>query len=131
VSATVNNPAKNWLEWTVFAVSLVLVVATLGYLTWEAVADTGGPPDVVVELGSPRPSSAGFMVPVEVRNRGKGTAEDVRVTVVLERAGARSESAELEVAYLPRESRRSGYVTFAGDPGQGRLRAGPIAFEVP
>lgn len=126
-----DKPVKNWLEWTVFAVSLVLVVAILGYLSWEAVADSGGPPDVVVELGRPRSSSAGFMVPVEVRNLGKGTAEGVRVTVILDRAGGRAESAELDVAYLPRESRRSGWVTFAGDPGEGRLRVGPIAFEVP
>ncbi len=123
--------AKNWLEWTVFAVGLVLVLATLGYLAWEAVVDTGGPPDVVVQLGSPRSSTGGFMVPVEVTNVGKGTAKDVRVTVVFERSRGQPEAAELEVANLPRESRRSGWVTFAGDPGQGRLRVGPIAFEMP
>lgn len=29
------NLEKNWLEWIVFAVSLVLVVSTLGYLIYD------------------------------------------------------------------------------------------------
>jgi uncharacterized protein (TIGR02588 family) len=125
------KPAKNWLEWSVFAAGLVLVLATLGFLVWESLAGAGGPPEVVARLGSPAASAGGFMVPVEVVNVGKGTAEDVKVTVVLEVAGGGREEAELDIAYLPRDSRRDGWVTFRSDPGRGSLRLGPIAFEVP
>ena len=125
------RPTKNWLEWTVFAVGLVLVLATLGFLVRESLAGGGGPPEVVARLGPPRTAAGGFMVPVEVANVGQGTAEDVRVTVVLQVPGSEPEAADLDIAFLPRGSRRSGWVTFPSDPRRGALRLGPIAFEVP
>lgn len=125
------KPAKNRLEWIVFAVSLVLVLGTLGFLVRESLVATGGPPEVVVRLGQPRVAAGGFMVPVEVANLGKGTAEDVKVTVILELSQTEREEADLDIAFLPRDSRRNGWVTFRSDPRRGTLRLGPIAFEVP
>ena len=127
----VAKPEKNWLEWTVFAVGLVLVLATLGFLVRESLAGAGGSPDVVARLGTPKAAAGGFMVPVEVVNVGKGTAEDVQVTVILALPEGEPEEAELDIAFLPRDSRRNGWVTFRSDPGRGSLRLGPIAFEVP
>ena len=126
-----NRPKKNWLEWSVFAVSLVLVLATLGFLVRESLVGTDGPPEVVARLGKPRASAGGYMVPVEVANLGQETAEAVKVTVVLELEGGKKEEADLDIAYLPRNSRRNGWVTFQRDPRSGSLRLGPIAFEVP
>ena len=126
-----NRPKKNWLEWSVFAVSLILVLATLGFLVRESLVGTGGPPEVVARLGEPRASAGGYMVPVEVANLGQETAEAVKVTVVLELEGGKKEEADLDIAYLPRDSRRNGWVTFQRDPRSGSLRLGPIAFEVP
>ena len=125
------KPAKNWLEWAVFGVGLVLVLATLGFLIRESLAASGGPPEIVARLGPPRASAGGFMVPVEVVNVGKGTAEDVKVAVVLELPQAEREESELDIAFLPRDSRRNGWVTFRSDPARGTLRLGPIAFEEP
>ena len=125
------KPAKNWLEWAVFAVGLVLVLGTLGFLVRESLVTAGGPPDVVTRLGQRQAAADGFMVPVEVANLGKGTAEDVQVTVILELSDREREEAVLDIAFLPRDSRRNGWVTFQGDPKRGTLRLGPIAFEVP
>jgi uncharacterized protein (TIGR02588 family) len=127
----VNKPAKNWLEWGVFAVSLVLVLGTLGFLVRDSLAGTGGPPEVVARLGAPTSTAGGYQVPVQVVNRGQGTAEDVTVTVVLESAGGEREEAQLAIAFLPRGSLRNGFVTFRSDPSQGDLRLGAVAFEVP
>ena len=126
-----NKPEKNWLEWSVFAVGLVLVLATLGFLVRESLAGSGGPPEVVARLGAPRASAGAYMVPVEVTNLGGRAAEDVTVTVVLEGDGTQSEEAQLEIAFLPRDSKRNGYVGFQRNPAEGTLRLGPIAFEVP
>ena len=125
------KPAKNWLEWAVFAVSLVLVLGTLGFLVRQSFVIAGGPPEVIARLGPPRPAAGGFMVPVEVANTGEGTAEDVQVTVILESAEGKREESSLEIAFLPRNSRRNGWVTFRSDPSRGSLRLGPTAFEVP
>jgi uncharacterized protein (TIGR02588 family) len=127
----VPRPAKNWLEWSVFAVGLVLVVGTLGFLVRESLVAAGRPPEVVTRLGPPKAAAGGYMVPVEVANLGKGTAEEVQVTIVLELPDGEREEAALDIAFLPGESRRNGWVTFRSDPGRGTLRLGPIAFEVP
>lgn len=126
---------KNALEWAVFAVSLVIVLGTLGFLAWDLVQGGDAPPDVSVELGSPRETSGGWAVPVTVANRGDQTAEAVRVEVTLAIGnGAGSgepERGEIEVAFLPRGSRREGWVTFTRPPAAGRLSARVLGYEQP
>ena len=125
------KPEKNPLEWTVFAIGLVLVLATLGYLVRESIVGDGGPPEVVARLGEPRPSASGYLVPVEVANNGQTTAEDVLVPIFLEMPGGKREEAELSIAFLPRDSKRNGWVSFRSDPRGATLSLGAIAFEVP
>jgi uncharacterized protein (TIGR02588 family) len=121
---------KNVLEWTVFGVSLILVLATFGYLVRESLTVHDGPPEVVVVLGEPRTGAGGHMVPVTAENRGGATAEDVQIAVRLD-AGGEEEEAVLVVPYLPRESSRSGWVTFRGDPRAGALRVAGVAYQTP
>jgi uncharacterized protein (TIGR02588 family) len=125
------KPEKNALEWSVFAVGLVLVLATLGYLVRESIVSDGGPPDVAVRLGSARPSRHGWLLSVEVTNVGSTTAEDVRVAINLELPDGTRQEAELDIAFLPPESKRQGWVSFRSDPREGTLTLGAIAFEVP
>lgn len=122
---------KNPLEWTVFFVSLAAVLATAGFLVWDAVTARGGAPDLRVELGAPQPGSGGFAVPVTVSNRGDETAEGVLVEVTLELPGAPPERAEIEMAFVPRRSQREGWVTFQSDPRLGRLHGRAAGYEKP
>jgi uncharacterized protein (TIGR02588 family) len=123
-------PEKNLLEWIVFGVAMVLVLATFGYLVREALTETRGPADIVVTLGEARPGSGGHMVPLKAENRGSETAEEVRVTIVLDLGQAREE-AVLVFPYLPRGSSRDGWVGFQSDPRRGRLRVAGIAYQAP
>lgn len=122
---------KNPLEWTVFFVGLATVLATVGFLVWDAVTARGKTPELSIELGTPEPGSGGFTVPVTVRNRGDETAEGVRVEVTLELPGAPPETAEIEMAFVPRRSQREGWVTFRRDPRQGRLTGRAVGYEKP
>ncbi len=126
-----NKPKKNWLEWMVFAVGLLLVLATLGYLVRESLVTNDGPPDVVARLGTHRPAAGGYLVPIEVLNVGEATAEDVRVPVLLELPEGVREEAQLDIAFLPRGSVRKGWASFRNDPARGSLTVGAIAFEEP
>lgn len=121
---------KNVLEWSVFAVSLLLVVATFGYLVRESLTTEDGPPDVAVVLGEPRRGAGGHLVPLTAENRGESTAEDVQITIRLERDGE-SEDVVLVMPYLPRGARRSGWVSFQDDPAEGTLRVAGVAFQDP
>lgn len=122
---------KNRLEWAVFGLGLVLVLATVGFLAWDAATGTGSPPDLLVTLGAPEPRSEGWAVPVVVRNRGQETAEGARVEVVLELPDGGREEAELELAFVPRGSEREGWVQFLHPPASGRLTGRVTGFEQP
>lgn len=121
---------KNALEWTVFGVGLVLVMATLAYLIRQVVTTGPTPPEVVVQLGTPRQVTHGYQVPVTVVNRGDKVAEGLSVVITLVAKGEREE-AVLNIAFLPRQSKREGWVTFRGDPGEGTLETGPVVYASP
>ena len=120
---------KNALEWTVFAGSVLLLVALV-----VALASAGGParpPELRVTLGDPERSIAGFRVPVTVENEGDETAALVDVEVRLEGGGADVERAELTFDFVPMRSRREGWATFARDPRCCRVVARVTGFQRP
>lgn len=125
---------KHPLEWIVFAVSLVLVGGTLGFLAWDAVRSEwgpGSPAALSVEIGRPEPRGGAWAVPVTVRNRGDETAEGVKVEVTLEAPGTEPETAGFEAAFVPRRSQREGWVTFRSDASRGRLNGRVTGYETP
>lgn len=122
---------KNWLEWSVFGVGLVLVAATLAYLVYDGATLGDAPPAVEVRLGTPQAGKHNFLVPLVVTNHGDKTAEGVLVEVTLESEGAAPEQSELTFAFLPRRASREGYVTFQTDPRAARLRARVLGYEEP
>jgi uncharacterized protein (TIGR02588 family) len=127
--------AKHPLEWAVFAVSLIVVAGTVGYLAYEAIQGDSSPAALSVELGRPEPRGGAWAVPVTVHNRGDRTAEGVKVEVTFEASGAapgiQVETAGFEVAFVPRQSRREGWVTFRSDPSRGRLTGRAVGYEEP
>lgn len=123
--------AKHPLEWIVFAVSLVLVAGALGFLAWDAVRGEDSPAALSVEIGRPEPRGNAWAVPVTIRNRGDATAEGVQVEVTLAAPGAEPERAGFEAAFVPRRSKREGWVTFRSDPSRGRLSGRVAGYETP
>jgi len=127
---------KNWLEWGVFGVSLVLVLGTLAYLVYEATTMGNQPPIIEAQLGAPQPQqqAGGFAVPVTLINRGDQTAAGVMVEVTLEGdsgAAAETERSEFSIPFLPRGATREGRVSFRTDPRLGRLQARVLGYEKP
>ncbi|HJR06384.1 MAG TPA: hypothetical protein VJ842_03915 [Pyrinomonadaceae bacterium] len=123
---------KNWVEWVVFAVGLVLVLAALGYLIYEGATMGSDPPSLEVRLGTPAERTHNFIVPVSVTNHGDETAEGVTVEVMLE-SGAEQEPArgELTIAFIPRHATREGWVAFQQDPRNARLTARVLGYGKP
>ena len=122
---------KNWLEWTVFGISAVLVLGTLAFLLRDALT-VRNPPNVVVELGEPMPGASGHRLPLHIINRGGETAEDVQVEVVMESGTGEKETAAVAIAFLPRGSSRRAWVTFREDPRSAKkIEARALGYEVP
>lgn len=125
-----NKIQKNWLEWIVFAIGFVLVAFTLGYLTYAGMTFGETPPSLEVRLGVPERQSHNFIVPVTVINHGDETAAGVRIEVVMVGAGE-EERGEVDLAFVPRHSKREGWVTFEQDPRTAQLKARVLGYEKP
>jgi uncharacterized protein (TIGR02588 family) len=126
------KPVKNWLEWTVFAASAVLVVATIGYLAYDAATLGDSPPLVSVAIGNATPVPGGFLLPLTVRNDGDRAAEDVLVEVEIERADGGTERAGLAVPFVPRQARSQAWVTVRADPRTARaIHARALGYREP
>ena len=129
-----SKPQKNWVEWLVFAVGLVLVVSALSYLVYDGATMGSDPPSLEVRLGTPEQRAHNFIVPVAVTNHGDETAEGITIEVSLENAGGGGEPpvrGELTIAFLPRRATREGFVTFDQDPRAARLKARVLGYEKP
>lgn len=121
---------KNWLEWLVFALSAFLIAAVISFLIYESVTTGDAPPEIHVEIGEPAPRAGHFAIPITVTNKGDHTAEGVHVEVTL-RAGAKEETGEFEVPFLPRRGSREAWVTFKADPRTGTLEAHVLGYQKP
>jgi uncharacterized protein (TIGR02588 family) len=125
------KPVKNFLEWSVFAASALLVAATIGYLAWSAVTHDSGEPDLRVTTGRVLARGGVYVVPIVVRNLGNETAEQVRVEVTLRRGETEVERAQLDLMFVPRSSKRDGWVTFMKDPRGLTIDARAVGYERP
>ena len=112
------TPRKNGFEWTIFALGLVLILITLGYLIYAELTRGSDPAQLSVKLGEAKLSANRFLLLVLVTNTGDTTAEDVHIDVRLRTSDGQEERAELEFPHVPRQSRRRGWVTFQTDPAK-------------
>ncbi len=107
---------KNWLEWCVFGISLMLVISILGYLLYLEFVPATNHFKFDIRIGSARKSEGRYFVPVIVKNECNKTARDVLVEITS--ANDPSEKKELTFDYVPRHSEREGMALFQKDPGR-------------
>ncbi len=124
------RPQKNWLEWSVFALSALLITGVISFLVYESAAIGNAPPDIHLQVGTPEPRTGYFAVPIEVINKGDHTAEGVHIEVALKTEG-QEETGDFEIAFLPRRGSREAWVTFKRDPSAGKLEARVLGYEKP
>lgn len=125
------KPKKNALEWIVFAASVGAIAAVLVLLFAGRVNPAAPRPDLIVETAAPLPGQTGHLIPVTVRNRGGATAEQARIQVALVSGSAELETAELTMAFVPRHSKREGWVLFRRDPHCCTVAARAVSYETP
>lgn len=126
-----SKPEKNAVEWSVFAVSAIVVVAIVGYLVSAALREKNAPPDLHITTGEAVATRAGHRLQVAVKNTGDTSAEQVRIEIALRRADEEVETAELDIVYVPRKSERIGFVTFRNDPRCCEVTARAMSYDAP
>lgn len=123
---------KNLLEWGVFWLGLLLVLSILVYLGYEAYHYKPSSPELYVEYWPDPTGAQPNRYRVVVSNRGGETAESVQVELVLQQGGKEVEKAELEIAFVPQESKREGWVNFSHKPpSKNAISARVISYQKP
>lgn len=127
-----NAGAKNWFEWAVFAVGLLLTVGTVGLLASELVSQgERAPATIEVRLGEAEKRGDHFAVPVVVENVGDETAESVEIEATLKVPDSAEEKAKFQVQFLPGRGKREGVVLFQTDPASGVVDARAVGYQKP
>lgn len=124
------GPPPLW-EWVVAGIGLVLVLASVGYLTWEAVQRPRTGPEPVIEGVRVEPQGAQYLVHFRVRNRGTLTAERLKVGARLLRQGQPVEEREAEFEFLPGGASVEGGMFFSQDPRQLQLQLDARSYQKP
>lgn len=125
--STANTPLA---EWIVAALGGAVLIGVFGFLLWQAFVVPDTPPDIQVQVDLITPVTNGFVVQFVARNKGSRSAEGVVVRGEL-RTGARAETGETTLDYVPARSETRGGIFFASDPRQGLLDIRPLGYEQP
>jgi uncharacterized protein (TIGR02588 family) len=120
-------------EWAVAAIGATLVLAALVVLIWDGLYGSHSPPQVSLAVGEIIRVPDGYLVEVQVTNRGAGTAEALGIRGSLARwpQDHSPESAEAELAFLPGRSHRKVGLYFRSDPRKGQLSLYAVGFSDP
>jgi uncharacterized protein (TIGR02588 family) len=118
-------------EYALGALGGLLVLVLLGFLTYQAVIDEGGDPEIAVAVTAVEPRGEGWAVSFRVENRGGLTAERLEVSGSLTLGGGEVEQSSAMIAYVPPDSWRSGALLFSEDPRDGRLEVRPAGYASP
>ena len=124
-------PHSPW-HWATAAAGLVLLVATVAFLTYDGFVRRRTPhPVLSVAVDTVATTPGGHVVRVRVRNDGGVAVSNVHVQGELHGAGGAAEKAETAVDYVPPASARDAGLVFVGDPRAGRLDLRVIACDLP
>lgn len=127
------NFKRNILEWVVFFLSLLLILANIAYLIYQSVSvDQKAPPKLSIQIKKDDSINDLNSYKIKVKNYGTKTAEQVRVEVVLYQSGEKKEVAIMELAFVPKKSSREGYISFSGiSSPKDSVSTRVVSFELP
>lgn len=117
---------KNAVEWSVFALSCVLVTLVLGYLTFLTLTNQSSTPQLRATLGQPIERDGQIWIPVKVENRGMITANNVEIEVE-----HGDKSAGFTLPHVPRQGEREGWVGFDPPLQRDTLKARVSGYQTP
>lgn len=118
-------------EWIAAAVGLLLLCASLGYLSWHALRGGSEVPAPAVRVIGIENQPGRYVVRLRVTNQSPATAASLRVEGVLRQGGQEVERSGTEFQYLPGRSSVQGGLFFQRDPRQFQLEVLAKGFEEP
>lgn len=131
LSRNAEKMRPHWVEWLTGLVATLLVLATIGWLVFEAISTDERPPEFSARVLTIEPVPSGWRVMVEVRNRADQAAAAVLVKGSLMDATTTIEDVEVTFDYIAGGSTTRGGLFFVNDPSRYRMQIVPTSFTEP
>ena len=120
------------LEWIAAGIGLLLTLAILGVMAWQAIAGgTEPPPAVEVRIAQVVAVRSGYAVEIELSNHSPATAAGVEVQGDLLADGRVVESSRMTIDYVPGFSTRRAGLYFRADPRAHALDVRALGYSAP
>jgi uncharacterized protein (TIGR02588 family) len=122
---------KNWVEWVALGISVLAIVAVVGFLAVDGLTNRGtrAMPSAELDPGGGYATDLGWVVPASVRNDGDAPAERV-VLEASARVDGERQTSTFEIDFLPAASEVEVYFGFDAEP-EGEVEVRVVAFGVP
>jgi uncharacterized protein (TIGR02588 family) len=119
-------------EWVTFGVSVLILLALVGLVIFQALTRGNRPSTIKVEpmLEEVRQSEGAYYLPINITNDGDQAVGDVEIQMSLASEGSEPETIAFTVQFLAGGESQEETVVFSKDPSQGELSQ-VVGFHVP
>ncbi len=119
-------------EWIVAAIGAILVLFSIGFITYQAIFAKDTPPNLIVNVTSVKRVSSGYLVEFNVKNEGEKTAASVSIEGKLSDSdGKEIETKTTTIEYVASKSERSGGLIYKENPEINKLEISAIGYKDP
>lgn len=120
-------------EWTTLGISIAILIAILGLVTYLYVRGDEQPVVILVEpqMQALRQDEGGYYLPVIIRNEGDPTVEEVHIEAELDTGSGETETAQLTIQFLAGGEQLEATFIFQHDPAEGELTTRATSFQEP
>ena len=118
-----NQNKIGWPEWITFSIGLVAVIAILSLLTYLHFSSGNGDPRIAVnpQVNQITQYQGKYYLPVQVKNTGGKTAQNVIVQVQLTPQQGSPESLTFQIHFLTQQETTETTLIFNQDPSKGQI----------
>lgn len=126
------SPQTPALEWVAAGIGLVFLVALLGVIGAEAVADDRRePPAITISVGEVRRAGDTYVAGFRAVNASAGTAAALQVEGKLVDGGVEVETSLATIDYVSAHGSADGGLIFSRDPTGLKIVARPLGYQTP
>lgn len=119
------------LEWTVAALSALIVLAAMGTMLYEAISESETPPQIEIAVEDVLEVAGGYLVAFQAYNHGETTAAGLVVEGTLKAGSETVETSSITLDYVPSEGRQRAGLFFSRDPDRFTLEINPKGYSHP
>ena len=119
------------VEWAAAALGLIIVLAAIASLLFQAIRGSGSPPQIDVSVLTVEAQQGAYLVRIRVANTGGSAAAQLVVEGALKPQEGEAQRSQITLDYVPARSQRHAGLLFTSDPNKGKLQVRAIGYQDP